>query len=317
MVELRQLESFLAVLRYGSVTRAAEKLSLSPGAVSLQMQALAAELGTDLFVRAGRNLAPTPAAHRLAEHARGVIRQVRTIRQEFESDPQSDARTFHFATGATALIYRLGRPLRRLRRRFPRTPIEITILPTEEMVAGLHDRRFDLALISLPFPDDQLDITPLYSEEMLIIRPSNSSVAARHVLSIRREELADAPFILYPKRSNMRTMIDAFLAAEEIEPRVIMEADDTEVIRKLVESGFGFSVLPEYALRRAPRFFQTFRLRGKRLIRTQALATARSDHPRPLTRSIGEFLRAELTPRPAGARRLISSLQENQSEETQ
>ncbi len=289
------------MLRYGSITAAAVELSLSPAAVSLQMQSLARELHTDLFVRAGRNLAPTPAALRIAEHARAIIQQTRRIRQEFEGDPSSDARPFHFATGATALIYRLGRPLRRLRRRFPHTPIEITILPTEEMVAGLLDRRFDLALISLPYPDDRIEVTPLYEEEMLIIKPSNSSVPARHIGSIRPDQLAGAPFILYPRRSNMRTIIDGFLSREAAAPRVIMEADDTEVIRKLVESGFGFSVLPEYALRRPPRFFQTFRLGGKRLIRTQALATARSDHPRLLTRSVTDFLKAELARTPAGS----------------
>jgi DNA-binding transcriptional LysR family regulator len=112
--------------------------------------------------------------------------------------------------------------------------------------------------------------------------------------SIQPDQLADAPFILYPRRSNMRTMIDDFLAGWAIEPRVIMEADDTEVIRKLVEAGFGLSMLPEYALRRPPRFFQTFRVQKKRLIRTQALATARTDHPRALTRSIAEFLKSEL-----------------------
>jgi hypothetical protein len=61
-----------------------------------------------------------------------------------------------------------------------------------------------------------------------------------------------------------------------------------------VESGFGLSILPEYALRRPPRFFQTFRVQKKRLIRTQALATARTEHPRALTRSIADFLKTEL-----------------------
>jgi len=293
-VEIRQLETFLAVLEYSSITKAAEKVYLSAGAVSLQMQSLAGELRTDLFVRSGRNLVPTPAAMRLAHHARAMLRQMRQIEQEFENNPLSDSRPFRFATGATALIHRLGRPLRRLRRKFPQTPIEITILATEEMVAGLLDRRFDLALISLPYPEDQIEVMPLYEEEVLVLKPSNSSVRTRSVGSIPPDQLQSAPFILYPRRSNMRTMIDAFLAGWGVQPHVIMEADDTEVIRKLVESGFGFSMLPEYALRRPPRFFQTFRVQKKRLIRTQALAMARTEHPRALTRSIAEFLKSEL-----------------------
>src|SRR2546429_188823 len=82
-------------------------LHLSPAAVSLQLQKLSAELRLDLFVRSGKRLAPTPAALRLAEHARAVINQVRDIREEFKNDPGADTRPFHLATGATTLIYRL------------------------------------------------------------------------------------------------------------------------------------------------------------------------------------------------------------------
>jgi DNA-binding transcriptional LysR family regulator len=76
-----------------------------------------------------------------------------------------------------------------------------------------------------------------------------------------------------------------------------MEADDTEAIKKLVETGFGYSILPESALRGRPRFFQTFRVQDRKLVRTQALAMARSEHRRALTESIARFLQSALTTR--------------------
>ncbi len=97
--------------------------------------------------------------------------------------------------------------------------------------------------------------------------------------------LAGASFILYPTRSNMRTMIDGFLRELGMTPRVIMEADDTEAIKKLVETGFGYSVLPEYALRGRSRFFQVFRVEGRKLVRTQALAMARTERRRAAHRN--------------------------------
>jgi DNA-binding transcriptional LysR family regulator len=75
---------------------------------------------------------------------------------------------------------------------------------------------------------------------------------------------------------------------------VVMEADDTEAIKRLVESGFGHSVLPEHALRGRSHFFQKFRVGGNRLTRSLALATARTDCPRKLTESIASFLRTAL-----------------------
>src|SRR5215469_18749643 len=106
-MDFRQIELFLAVMEQSSITKAAERMSLSPGAVSLQMRNLAAGLRAELFVRSGKRLVPTPAALRLADQARSLVRQVHQIEREFENDPLTDSRPFYFACGATALIYRL------------------------------------------------------------------------------------------------------------------------------------------------------------------------------------------------------------------
>jgi len=69
---------------------------------------------------------------------------------------------------------------------------------TEETVAGLHDRRFDLGLISLPVPEENLKIIPLFDEELMIVRPSSSKV--RVIRRIGAGCRADpGPFLLYPE----------------------------------------------------------------------------------------------------------------------
>jgi len=293
-MDIHQLELFLAVMDSPSMTRAAEKIHLSPGAVSLQLHNLADELNIELFVRRGKRLLPTPAAARLAELAKQVVTMMGHIQQTFVNDLAKDVRPFHFATGVTTLIYQLGGPLRQLRKQFPNAEIRVTVGVTEEMVAGLLDRRFDLALISLPVSETNLQLIPLFDEELLIVRPSASKAGSGHVSSLRASELADAPFLLYPKRSNMRLVIDRFFGEIGITPRVVMEADDTEAIKRLVESGFGCSILPEHALRGRSHLFQKFRVAGHRLTRTLALAMARTECPRKLTESIAAFLRNAL-----------------------
>ena len=150
-MDIRQLEVFLAVLEHGTVTRAAEILRVSPGAVSLQLKGLAEEVRTPLFVRSGKRIVPTPDAHRFAVHAREVMRKLGEIRKDFTDTPADDSRPFHFASGATTLIYKLGDPLRNLRQKFPHADLHITVGATERIVEGLLDRSFDLGIISLPF----------------------------------------------------------------------------------------------------------------------------------------------------------------------
>jgi DNA-binding transcriptional LysR family regulator len=293
-MELGQLRVFLTVMDTASVTRAAEMVGLSAGAVSQQLRALGADLGVELFVRAGRKIAPTAHALRLSEHARAILNQVGRLEQDFSKDEASDHRPFRFATGATALIYRLGPALRVLRRRFPQTEILVTVVATEEIVAGLLARRFDLGLISMPVPEDKLTIMPLFEEELLGLRPAPARPSRAKIVRLELDEVSDAQFLLYPHRSNMRLSIDTFFRELGITPRVIMEADDTEAIKRLVESGFGYSILPEFSLRGQSRFLELFRVADHRLVRRQALAMPRTEYPRPLTQSIASVIHAAL-----------------------
>jgi DNA-binding transcriptional LysR family regulator len=295
-MDVHQLEMFLAVMNSSSMTRAAESIHLSPGAVSIQLHNLANEVHAELFVHKGKRLIPTPAAIRLAEHARAVIKLMKQIGQEFELDSSKDTRPFQFATGVTTLIYQLGAPLRELRKAYPNADIGVTVGVTEQIVAGLLDRRFDLGLISLPVTEEELKIMPLFDEELLVLRPSAKKVRGSRIRSMQVSELAEASFLLYPKRSNIRRVIDQFFSELNVSPRVTMEADDTEAIKRLVESGFGCSILPVHALREQSCFFELFRVQGHRLNRTVALATVRTDYPRKLTESVADFLRLHLAP---------------------
>ena len=305
-MDVRQLRLFLAVIDQASVTKAAASLSLSSSAVSQQMRNLAAEMRAELFIRNNKRLVPTPMALLLAEHARSLLQHVDRVEREFKDEPPTPSRNFCLACEATTLVYRLGPPLRLLRERFPHITMRITVIQAEQMIAGVFDRRFDLGLVSLPLPTANLGVLPLYNEEMLILRPSTKRMRKWHVGAIQPSELAEAPFVLYPKLSNMRALIDRFLLDIGVLPKVTMEADDTGVIKGLVEAGFGYSVLPEFALHSGDRFFEVFRVPGKRIQRVQALVYVNPDNPHTLTTSIARFMKEALERRSADVKDSVS-----------
>jgi hypothetical protein len=80
-------------------------------------------------------------------------------------------------------------------------------------------------------------------------------------------------------------------------------------IKGLVQSGFGYSILPQHALLGRNRFFQTYRIAGHRLTRSLALAMVRTDYPRKLTQAVAAFLQKLLPPRPwmSGAARELQA----------
>ena len=278
------------------MTQAAERVYLSPGAISLQLHNLADELNTELFARSGngKRLIPTPAAIRLAEQARTLVNLSRRIKQEFHNDLKHDTQPFYFSTGATTLIYQLGEPLKLLRREYAQAAIRIVVNTTEDTLAGLHDRRYDLALISLPIAEEGLrniKVTPLFEEELLIVCPAGPFPHGGQISSMRASELAGVPFLLYPQGTVLRNLIDRFFDRIGISPDVVMEADDTEAMTRLVESGFGYSIIPEHALRQRTRSIKTYRVEKHPIRRGLALAMVQTEYPRKLTLSIADSLR--------------------------
>ncbi len=274
-----------------SMTEAAKRVYLSPAAVSLQMKRLSDELGADLFTRVGNKLVPTSAARRMHQHLGALMDMVHTIREDFPQEAVCDSRPFVLGTGPTTLIYQLREPLSHLRKQFPRNEILVHVAPTQDIIYELEWKQIDLGIVSLPVDAPSVRITPLFKEEMLALL--NARAAQKYGKSISVKDLADIPMILYSRGSSTRTLIDAMMQKHRLSLRVTMEADDTEAIKKLVEAGFGASILPEKALHNSP-LIRRFRIQGEQLYREIAFATPINAHPRRLTTVITDYLRKRL-----------------------
>ena len=288
-MELRQLETFRVVMATLNMTAAGKQVFLSPAAVSLQVKQLSNELGTELFSRVGRNLVPTLAAKRLQQHLDVLMEVLRAIHEDFPSEIERDTRPFVLASGLTTLIYQLPRPLAELRRKFPKNDIQIRIGSTENILSGLERKQVDLGIVSLPVEAPSMELTPLRKEEMLLVMHAR---AARNYRKVSIRDLPDIPMILYPLGAT-RSIIDRMAQSHGVALRVIMEVDDTEAIKKLVEAGFGASILPEKALTKSA-LLRKFRIAGAHPFRELALARARSAYPRKLTSAIMEFLQQKV-----------------------
>jgi DNA-binding transcriptional LysR family regulator len=290
-MELRQLETFRIVMATRSMTEAARRVHLSPAAVSLQMKHLSHELGTDLFTRVGHTLVPTMAAHRMNQHLGSLMDTLHTIREDFPADARYDTRPFILGTGPTTLIYQLRDPLRRLRRRFRHNEILVHVAPTQDIIYELEWKQIDLGIVSLPLQSPKLRLIPLFKEEMLVL-VNERDVSAR-CRSISLRDLAEMPMILYTKASSTRTLIDDLTYKHGITLRVTMEAEDTEAIKKLVEAGFGASILPRKALSNSPGT-RLLKIKEERLFRELAFAVPLNSHPRKLTDVIVKHLQKSL-----------------------
>ena len=266
-MELRQLEILRAVAETGSFTRAGERLHLSQSAVSRQVLLLEDELREPLIVRRGRRVTITPAGEALVQLSRRVSGDITDTVRRIADHHEYLSGQLRLAGGMTVCLYVFPLILREYRRLHPQVDIRLVTGATSRLVQALRAGTADVALLTLPIEAPDLASEAVLREELLLVmRPDHPLAMKKRVTAA---DIARAPFVLFEPDSNSRRMIDAFFAKAHIDPRVVMETENVEILKALVRSGLGVSILPFQAVAREVRSGQLVctRIAGERLER--------------------------------------------------
>lgn len=288
-MDTRQLEMFRAVAEEGAFTAAAERLHVSQSAVSRQLKLLEEELGSPLFHRGPRGVTLTAsgdlllaAANRIAHEMQDVVTQI--------SDTQSLQRgLLTLGGGMTVCRYILPKLLRKFRVRFKQVDLRVITGTTEAILRQLRSREIDIALLTLPLFDSDLEVFPVLREEMVVIAAGKSPLTRSRVLEPRA--LMRHPLILFEKGSNTRRVVDQFFEQESVPVNVVMETENVEIIKSMVAAGVGVSIVPYSAIAHdRTNHFGWARLRGLRLYRETGWVHMKSDYmPRAVTEILSIF----------------------------
>lgn len=247
MLDPIRLEVFRAVAREGGFSAAARVLDRSQPAVSQLIGALESDLGQKLFIREGRRVVLTQAGEVLLEHADRILRDVARAVADVS---RTTIRRVALGTTDTLACYLLPPVLAEFRRKHPGVDLRIETRPSPVIAQRVAARELDVGIVTLPIPTT-LTTEVLVAHEDVVIVPREHPLAARK--RVRFEDLAEHPLILLDRTTSTRAFIDSELARRGLRPRVAMETTSVEVLIRLVELGFGASVVPAIAVALAVR----------------------------------------------------------------
>jgi DNA-binding transcriptional LysR family regulator len=300
-MDLRQLEIVKAVAETGSFTGAGRKLYLSQSAVSRQILLLEDELKESLFQRVGRQIRITPAGEALVQLSRRVFSDIRETTTLIGESQHALSGTLTLAGGMTMCLYVFPTLLKEYTRLHPQVEFRVMTGPAKELVQYVRTGAADLGFVVLPVESPELVTVPAMREELLLVTPPSHPLARKK--RIVSQDLARQPFVLFEAASNTRRLIDQFIAAEGIQPRIVMETENVEILKALVRTGMGVTIIPYQAVARELRSGHLFcsRISGVRLERTFGWIYQRTNRiPRPVQemfRIFGRLLpRLQLTP---------------------
>jgi DNA-binding transcriptional LysR family regulator len=244
-VDLRQLEILQAIAETGSFTACGRKLNVSQSAISRQILLLEEELGEPLFLRVGRQVRMTAAAESLVQLGQRVFLDVRETVGAITDRTRELRGTLRLSGGMTVCLYVFPPLLKHLRRVHPHLDVRLTVTLAGRSVQEIRGGRVDAGLLTLPVEETDLVTVPALREELLLIASPTHHLAKRRKVQAR--DLAGLPFVLFEVGSATRKVIDNFFASQSIEPTIVMDTENVEIIRQ-VKTGWARSCprpLPE------------------------------------------------------------------------
>jgi DNA-binding transcriptional LysR family regulator len=276
-MDLRQLEILQAIAETGSFTACGKKLNVSQSAISRQISLLEDELGEPLFQRVGRRVLMTPAAESLVQLGKRVFQDVRDTVGTITDRTRALRGMLRLAGGMTVCLYVFPPLLKHLKRVHPQLDVRLTVATAVRSVEEIRAGRVDAGLLTLPVEESDLVTVPVMREELLIVTMPTHALARKK--KIQPAELAGEPFVLFESGSATRRVIDSFFVTEKVEPTVVMETENVEIIKAMVKTGIGIGIVPYQAIAREVRAGQFFcaRIEGHELLRETGWVYARAN----------------------------------------
>lgn len=245
-VNLKLLETFVAVAESGSLSRAAVTLNRGQPLVSRQVRELELDLGIDLFRRTGRGVALSNAGARLLVRARRILEDVADTRREMRALDGAQLAEATIALPSTVARLAAKELTGAILAAHPDARLHLMEGTSGPILEWLLARRVDLAVLYDTVAVPRTLTEPLCTETMYLVRtaalgplPETTPVGA----------LEAVPLILPSRSEGLRSLMEVAAFQAGIRLNVRVEADTLSLIRMLVEGGHGCAVLPLTALR--------------------------------------------------------------------
>jgi LysR family transcriptional regulator for metE and metH len=245
-VEIRHLRLVDAVTVEGSLTKAAERLSVTQSALSHSLREIEDRLRTPLFHRVNGRLVLSPAGQRLRAAAERVLAELRLAEEDIARLAAHQQGVIRISTECYTSYQWLPSMMKSFHARFPAIDIEIVPEASRRPVEALTACEIDVALVYGPVRDRRLRTTPLFADEIVIVAPHDHPLARKRVVT--PSDLAGENILLHSAPPD--SYFASNLARLGVHPRKYSQVILTEAIVEMVRAGLGIAALPQWIVQR-------------------------------------------------------------------
>jgi DNA-binding transcriptional LysR family regulator len=289
---LRQLQVFQAVCESRSYSRAAEEISLTQPAVSLQIRQLEALIGQPLFDYIGKKLYLTEAADALLRASSDIFGRLESLDMQLSDLQGSLQGQLNLAVESSAKYF-VPHLFAAFKRQYPEVSLQLVVVNHAQAVRRLSANRDDLLIMSQVPQDMSLEFLPFLDNPIIAVAPPEHPLAGKANLML--QDLCTSPLLVREPGSGTRKAIEDYCHQKRAHFQQTIELGSMESQREGVIAGLGIALLSRHAVRRELETGALRELPVKELplMRSWCLVHPRGKYLSPVAQTFFAFIRAE------------------------
>ena len=240
-MDFDQLRTFLEVSRQKSFSRAAGKLLVTQPSISAQILSLEKALGVRLFERGGGKVTLTAAGRVFEPFAEDCLTRLNHIGMTIADLERSPRGSLLISANDSTALYVLPTFFANFKKRYPRVSLNIMRAERSKTIESVLDREADFGIVSLPASDPRLHAELIHEDEWVLVVPTGHALSGSPSVTLRQ---ITQHALLVPKSGRRREHLDQLFAQRDLRPRIAMELDSYELLKRLVLAGIGIGFLP-------------------------------------------------------------------------
>lgn len=284
---LRQLRAFLAVYELGKLTAAAERMSVTPSAISVLVRQLEDGLGARLFDRTTRSLQATAAAHEAVDTAMRILRDVESLGTGLRELTTLRRGRVSIAITPTLGPIVLPDVMRAFAQRHPGIHVVVDDCAPDRFISRVVGGHVDLGIGTPEGAAADVEVSTLMRDHLAVVCRTDHPLAKSQ--TVRWTQLAHHPVITVRPGYGIRPLIDAAAMRAGVQLEIANEVAFLSTAIWMAASGHGISIMPSaYATHAADKNLVCRALSAPKVRRDVALVIQRG---RSLSPAATEFVR--------------------------
>ena len=247
-MELRQLEYFQMASRLKNITRAAERLNVSPPTVAIKK--LETELGIKLFDRSQKQLSLTPEGNIFLNRIELALRSIQDAVLEVNDYKQLQKGTIKIGIPSMIGAYLFPKIFSSFQQLYPHLDIYLYEEGSMTIREQLERDDLDFGIVIISDASASLQLLPMSRNQIVACIPEKHPLARKDSISIN--DVANADLIMLKEGSFLRQLVLSKIKRANIMPEIVLESNQIETVKGLIASNVGIAFLLDFIVKGAP-----------------------------------------------------------------